>query len=488
MVTRGLNGVAVGALVSAVPVAGGFAIAMEPRLALLIVVLVGVAVWAAARKTLAWWDLTLFSVGGLYILEYGFTNVGIAGAVPIPLVDLIAVVLVMRVATLRGFAWPTSTPFLLAVALFTVTAIRLLVDFPVHGTFALRDATLAIELSFLFVGYWAVTSLGLVRVTRALAVIFLIGLVYLAFYPVRETVSQLSPEVGLQRPVPLVGNYTGSGTVAVAAFFFFTLVRPYGRMSYALAAATLPVMALMQSRGLYLSVPAAILLLLLLARARGGVRVRRGLAATLGAGALALALFFPIAPKEGRVGELTPSFVFAQLGTLAGREGPGASVDQRTEWIERVLDEVATTPWGWAVGVGLGPDLAFGFENEKGVLVRKPHNDYLETYARLGIIGLVLLVTMLGTALLRLIGGARRAVGDEGSFLWFAVAQTVVLAFIAATQPLLAFSYGTVPLLFVLGAGLAVAERVAAVEPVRHYRPATGRVRERTSRAHPRPA
>jgi O-antigen ligase len=89
--------------------------------------------------------------------------------------------------------------------------------------------------------------------------------------------------------------------------------------------------------------------------------------------------------------------------------------------------------------------------------VRKPHNDYLEAYARLGLLGLVLFIGILGTALVSIVRGARAALGVEASFMWFVVAQSLVLLVIAATQPLLAFSYGTVPLFFTLGAALAVA-------------------------------
>ena len=42
-------------------------------------------------------------------------------------------------------------------------------------------------------------------------------------------------------------------------------------------------------------------------------------------------------------------------------------------------------------------------------------------------------------------------------FLWWVVATTIVYAFIAATQPLLAYAYGTIPLFLLLGAALALA-------------------------------
>ena len=53
---------------------------MQPSLVFPIAVLVSAAVWGTLRKQLAWWDLTVFVVGGVYVLEYGFTNIGLTGA------------------------------------------------------------------------------------------------------------------------------------------------------------------------------------------------------------------------------------------------------------------------------------------------------------------------------------------------------------------------------------------------------------------------
>jgi O-antigen ligase len=434
----------------------GALVSARPQLLLPLAALVVAGVWASVRRELAWWDLVVFVVGGVYLLEYGFTNIGLTGAIPLPLVDLVAVALVARIATWRGFRWPSSAPFVLAVGLVALITIRLVVDYPTYGVLAIRDATLGIELAFLLVGYWAVDVFGLRRLIGVLSVVFLIGVAYLALYPFQDSVAAASPQVGLQKPVPLIGNFVGEAALVAGTFFFFTLLRPYGKWSYALAAATLPVMVLMQSRGMYLAVPGAIVFIWAAARARAGWQLRRGLGATLAVGLAALVVFFPFAPDEGRVGEVTPAFVFEQLSTLSGSEGPGSPVSQRTEWLNNVLNEVEETPWAWAVGVGLGPDLAFGFESPTG-LVRKPHNDYLEAYARLGLLGLVLFVGILGTAFVSIVRGARAAVGVEASFMWFVVAQSLVLMVIAATQPLLAFSYGTVPLFFTLGAALAVA-------------------------------
>jgi O-antigen ligase len=435
----------------------GAAVAGEPRLAPALVLLIGLAVWFAVRRELVWWDLVALVVGGVYVLDYGFSNIAAPGPGSLPLVDLIAAALVLRAATQPGFRWPASPPFVLAAVFVGLTAVRLAVDYASYGALAIRDATLGLELAFLFIGYWAIKRYGLRQVVRLLSVVFVLGLLYMVLYPFRDAIADASPKVGIQQPVPLFGAFVGN-LAFVGAFFFLTLVRPFGARSYLLAAAALPLMVLVQIRGLYLAVPAAIAVVWFLGRAQTGVRARRRLAATLGVGALALVLFFPLAP-EGRLGEVSPSFVVAQLATLSGNEGPSAgSLDDRKEWFENVMHEVRETPAGWLVGVGLGPDLAAGAENQ-GNLIRKPHNDYLEIFARYGLVGFVVFMGFFATAFGRIVRGARAGSGLSGQFLWFAVAQTVVLGIIAATQPLLAFPYGTVPLFFVMGAALAVAER-----------------------------
>ena len=239
-------------------------------------------------------------------------------------------------------------------------------------------------------------------------------------------------------------------------------MRPFGRRSYWLAAATLPVIVIEQLRGIYVALPLACLLVWVLSRSRVGVEIRRGLAITLGVGIVAASLVFTVAP-EGRLGKVTPTFFISHFSTLLGREGPSAgTVDHREQWLQSVLGKITATETSFAFGLGLGPDLAEGFkaaqvEGQDEALVRKPHNDYLEILARYGLLGFATFTIMLGSAFMRIVGRARRLHGLEARFLWFAFAQSVVYAFLAATQPYLAFPWGTVPLFLVLGAALAVA-------------------------------
>jgi O-antigen ligase len=122
-------------------------------------------------------------------------------------------------------------------------------------------------------------------------------------------------------------------------------------------------------------------------------------------------------------------------------------------------------PYHLLTGVGYGPSLTKGFQGPGGVEVRQPHNDYLETFARLGIPGLVCFVGLLAAVFLPVLRAARRASGEDARFLWWVVTAMFPYLVIAAAQPLLAFPFGTVPLFTIAGVGLAIVDR-ARVGPV----------------------
>ena len=77
-------------------------------------------------------------------------------------------------------------------------------------------------------------------------------------------------------------------------------------------------------------------------------------------------------------------------------------------------------------------------------------------FARLGLIGLGIFVLLIGAALKALIHGSRRSAAPrERFFQQWVLANSFIYLFIAGTQPLLAYPYGTIPLFGILGAGLA---------------------------------
>lgn len=401
------------------------------------------------------WTAFLVALGGSMVLGYGFVNVRAAPSLPVPLVDVLLVG-AFAALVLNGARWPVPrAPFVLAAMLFAWASARLLVDLPTWGTLAFRDYSTYVELSALFVGYWLMVRVGLERWIRAYAWLFVAVVVYGLVLMSGQFFTTVNFTVGVQKSVPLLGYITG--VASVSAFFFFALLRPFGRLSPVLAALAIPPVFVFQSRGLYLAFPITIICLALVEAGTRSPRMRRLSAATALA-VLAAGILLTIQPT-GRFGNTTPSLVREQLSTLIGGGGVGSgSLNARTEWFTETIDQVRSDPGGLAFGLGLGPDLASGFSADGVVLVRKPHDDYLEIFARLGVGGIVIYLLLLLAALRPIVAGTRYAVrpGERAFYSWI-LANTIVYLFISATQPLLAYPFGTLPLFATLGLGLALA-------------------------------
>jgi hypothetical protein len=405
------------------------------------------------------WVSFVFVLGGLMALAYGFTNVPAVPSAPVPLADVL-MLLVLGALVLTGARKPAPfAPFALATLIVAWASLRLPIDYRTWGTSAVRDYTTYLELGFaLYVGYWLVERVDIDRWVRALTWIFGIVVIYglLTFIP--GLFSNFNIDVGLQRSVPLLGSVSKEGVAA--AFFFFALVRPIGRLSLLVAALTIPLIVVAESRGVYLAIPVTVIALLAFGLVNGGqwrFRLRRlgaALVVMLIMGGLALT----VAPA-GRFGRATPALVLNQLKTLTGGEGVGAgSLNARTHWFHDTVTRVFRHPDGVVQGLGLGPDLANGFKTgADAIAVRKPHDDYLEIFARLGLPTLVAYVALLALALRSIARSVRRMASPRvQSFQVFVVANSVLYLFMSATQPLLAYSYGTIPLFALMGAGLAV--------------------------------
>jgi O-antigen ligase len=144
---------------------------------------------------------------------------------------------------------------------------------------------------------------------------------------------------------------------------------------------------------------------------------------------------------QGRLGQIGLTFVLEQLDTLAGKEGPGAgSFQHRLVAWSAVIEEVLSEPLRPLFGVGLGPDLFQGFTVGPDILVRKPHNDFLEIWARLGVVGLIpwlCILVILGWEALK---GARRNPRQS----WILALQ-ITLWITSFGQPAMGFAYIVVP-------------------------------------------
>ncbi|HLF78524.1 MAG TPA: O-antigen ligase family protein [Dehalococcoidia bacterium] len=401
-------------------------------------------------------EVLLVLVIGNMTLNYGFANLGLnLAGLPLPMTDLLLIGIVVWCLSFRVSLKEMGAPALFMVAILALATVRLVADFPAYGNLAARDFSTPLETITLVVGYFAFKEYGLRWASRFWFIVSLAVLGYGMLFPMRDQLLTMGPVVGLQQQVSLLGHFAGVGCAVGSAFLFFLLrVRP--PWALVLGAACLAVLILFQSRGLYLGVPATLVIVLI-----AGERLRTGLASrllgSLVVGVLLLAVILPMSP-EGRMGPVSVSFITAQIGTLFGQEGPGdGSYDDRLEWLATVREKQSDDPLSLVWGLGLGPDLTGGATG--GVeFIRKPHNDYVEIFARFGFLGAALWGGLLVSLLYSLWCGVRSKSlsQDERTFLLWLVGSSSLYMFISATQPLMAYAYGTLPLFMMLGMGLAL--------------------------------
>lgn len=436
-------------------VVGGLA-AYAPRFALP----AGVGALLVVARRL-WLPATWTVLFGLVVWSYGFNNISLpVGDLQVPLVDA-----VLAFALVASFPWwrdlrhdRLGRRLLVLLSLLSLVAAgRLLFDFPRFGVLAGRDALFVFEAWAVFVGYGLARLQGPSLVERRLGLLWRVAVLWLLLFPFRFELAALGPTVGVQRPVPLL-DFTSAGFVSVVAFFWF--LRDRRPDAGVLAALSLVVVLMAQSRGAYLGLLGAGLFVLWRSRRSDVADARRLMGRLVAATLLVAVMMWAAPPLPGRLGEpVSVGTAAEQLGTLLGNPGPGeGSFRHRLKAWPEVVDLVSKADWGWLVGVGLGPDLFEGFAVAGGVLVRKPHNDVLEVWARLGLVGLLpwlALVVSLAVWALR--------VSMRGPNWWLVGLQSVV-AVTALSQPFFGFAYGGMVYMLLMGMALGSSHSSARLE------------------------
>ena len=243
--------------------AAGFGVltAVEPSMAIVLAIVFALGVFCLANGRVAWWGLLLVALSGSLVLGYAFANVGVR----LPRGRFLS--------RMRSWSscWPGCClqgvpPFPGRCRSCSLRASRPSRPFASGPCRPPQCGQYRFDISRC---HWIGCLIGRVPGDRRYA--GTVDPVPALGVPVRTRLFRalplgfkpdcISPVVGLDQSVPLLGTYQGAGTAASAALFFFALVRPFGRLSYLLASLCLPVIALTQARGLYIAVPAALLVL-----------------------------------------------------------------------------------------------------------------------------------------------------------------------------------------------------------------------------------
>lgn len=414
---------------------------------------------AVLSAVLSWTSAAWLTFASLMILSYGAASAALPGplsAVPIALLVVAACTAKLHHVWGPTFAqWAPRWMRYAFAATLGWTAFRLAIDFPTYGALAVRDAIFILAYAAIPLGIACAVTMGRTATENAIDRCLLLASAWYVLYPFEERIHALSPTVGLSDPVPLL-SFVAIGWVPLWSLMRF--VNRSGTIARVGSLSALLGILLSQFRFAYIGTAIGLLLLKTLGRSTNAhlqesqpkrsasITVRIGLLATAG-----LIMIPSVVPLSGRFDNVSLTQIGEQLQTLTGGEGDGSgSVDMRRQWWEATWSELTTNPVRLAGGVGLGPDLTGGFTSRTGASVRKPHNDYLEYFARLGVIGFAPYLAFIGGVTTRLI---RRRHNETQT--WISVVWLLFLA-MAATQPFMSLIFASVPAYFLVGIAIGM--------------------------------
>jgi O-antigen ligase len=379
---------------------GGALAVHSPLLAfgcLVATVIIGFA-WLAfmylCRSGLEVWQvLLLVALTGYVLLNYGFENLTIHVGIPF-IVSYALMFASLGVAVLshpRFVITVRAEPALLCLsALIILTFLHLVWDVPAYGIWAIRDASIFFDGIFLLLGlFWAMKGRSTIPLMKWLMVIFVLNLLYSCSLPWGDKISVWSPKSGVFQPVPLFGNYNGSGVYLLVGALFYVFLSRYAVrwprwIVLLLAAAQLFGLAILQARAMYVGFAVVLILLVFLGETRKSARLLFLLAPALAGVLLLTALGIEL---SGRIGTVSLDFLKEHVRGISGAEDtPGSH--GRLDWYEQAFDHFRSHPM---VGDGFGMVLIdFTNYNRPGLAaVRQPHNSSISVLARLGVVGSV---------------------------------------------------------------------------------------------------
>ncbi|MDN4484184.1 O-antigen ligase family protein [Demequina lignilytica] len=392
---------------------------------------------AFALATLSYTASTL-SLGGIPVVLVLILLVGVAQAkwIVAALRDSAA----LRVLLVAWMIWSA------------ITVLRLVLhDWSHYGTLALRDSVITFSFGALFVGAGAArrhedeSIHGVLRaggwVLIAYGGLFLVG----DLLPPAVLGFASFQNIGPTGVALVALGLWGTGKrmrISAVTIGIATMLVGQGRMSFLVLAALIAVYLIVPPHRERGSAPAVG------ASSLGRVATVVGVV-LLSASALTLLAGLP--GLSGRIGAISSDTVVALVTSVFDDSSELAGTRQdRERWWAHIGELMAADPDSYLVGLGLGPDLIDGFRSSDGVLVRKPHNDYLEAFARTGALGGLALVALVGTGVVATWRALSRDPAWSVAFGWAIGAATAAFA-----QPYFSYPHGSA--LFALVGGAAMA-------------------------------
>jgi O-antigen ligase len=412
-----------------------------------------------------WQVFALTTISGYLVLNYGLDNLTIhVGGFPIIVaygVMYASLALAFRAHRALVFKALNEPALWCALALIALSSFHLMADIPSYGTFAARDATMCFDALFMLMGLvWARKSDSTHFVEKWLMVVFVVNMFYSFTLPWGEKLWSWSPQSGVYLPVPLLGNFHGSGDILLegAAFCIclgsYLVKRPSWLMP-ALVLGQLLGIAVQQVRRMYLGLVVVILILVL----AGEIKKFAKLFVLVPA---ALAVLFVVTSLgglqiTGRVGEVNMQFFEDHLRSISGAENtPGSDPQGRVLMARDAFKHFLAHP---VFGEGFGQPVVNVIDEETGMPTRTPHNSSITYLARLGAVGFTLWIAFHLCLWARFIPALRRRHSCDKrvySFvLWFFLFYVLFMMSSTVESP---FEYpaSAIPFYFFMGFALGL--------------------------------
>jgi hypothetical protein len=403
---------------------------VQPFLALLLLIaLVGLALLAWLVRRVApgapmWIKASFLVVMGQLVFSYGFSNIiFFIGGIPLPISECVLFFALCACAHRIWLAkdrlklpWPL---LVLVLWVFFNLALHLPIGLIHDGVGAARDAMPTVEILFIIPGFViAIICLeegqrGKIWIHSVLLILGCLLAVYGMLYPISGNIQAISPQVSsVQQNVSIFGHFTSFPAVSIMAMIGWMLWRWQSSepakfwstaLGIAIFVAGLLVFFMFQSRIAYLFVAVSLLIFLVI-----GGQTKQATLIVLGllvGVTILLTIEMSGLQIKGRVGRLSASGIFEHVMTLTGQtsdsrsefSGAANGVSQRHRWREYSLKlwsrDISTQISGIGFGQVLTDHTTTGTGGET-MIVREPHNSYVTTLTRSGIVGLTVMLCL----------------------------------------------------------------------------------------------
>lgn len=412
-----------------------------------------------------WQVVALTALSGYIVLNYGFDNLAIhVGGFPILVAYgmMYAALALAVVANRQRVAKMLQEPALLCLlGVLGLAFLHLLTDIPSYGSWAFRDATMCFDGLFVLMGLlWAKPSDSHHFIAKWLMVIFVIIMFYSYTLPWAEKLFSWSPVSGVYLPVPMLGNYRGTGDWLLAGATFCICVGSYviRRRRWLLPFLTMGLLlgiAITQVRRMYLGIVVVVVILVMAGEGKKFAKLFVLVPAAIGV--LFVATTFGGLQISGRIGPVNLGFFVDHLRSLSGAEDtPGSDPQTRVTMGREALQHFRAHP---VFGEGFGQPLVSMIDYDTGTVTRTPHNSSITYLARLGAVGFTFWVAFhlcLWTRFVRTFRQRRSCDKKVYSFvLWFFLFYVLLMMSSFVESP---FEYpaDAIPFFFLMGFALGL--------------------------------